>query len=551
MVTNGVKKADAPVGAGIPDNAASPQSPPEFDEFGVSTNFPTTSWDTFAFGQERRNGSAGGYLLQRDSSGVPLEKLIEMRRKDAQTRALLRLLTLPIMSCVREGEWVTPPDVEGADKEVAYANQVFTLPPTLGGMTTPLRLVLKQTLLALVDGFSVFEPCWQVPKSGPLKGKITLRKLAHRDSRTLTFRVDDNGGFDGLQQIVRAPDNTIKTIDIPKEKALFFTVQAEENPFYGVSMFEAAWYNFDVKTKLYYASQMAAQHAAVPQRIGKYPAHAGSAKRNAFGQAVGNLGFNSHMTMPSGEDWDVQTLQSNSGFDFIRLIEHQSHLQAKSVLLHFMDSENRLAVIENGGQDASADMFVQALTSIMDEIAEMWSIHLMPKLIDWNFNSGKYPFYRFGQLGDTARDAVKDVFGQIVTSGMLNCTPEFMREAEEKLALRLGFDIDYAEIRKREEEAAAKRAELEEAEAAAGGQPPGEGEEGPPSEDEEAQPPEGEEEEDESSAAPTPSRREQRDGTQMQDDGTFALSGVDQAYVDEIVRAAQELNMIGRSGGDE
>lgn len=470
-----------------PTAMAKPKESELGEEMGVSQSFPVSSYETFAYGTnfQELSKDAGAFLLGRSPNAVPVEKLIEMRRRDSQTRMLLRMFTLPILSCLQEGEWVMPPDVKGGEKEVEFANQMFRLPPYAGGMTSSLSLVLKQTLLMLVEGFSVFEEVRQVPKSGPLKGKIVLRKMAHRNASTIRFVVDDHGGFNGIVQEAYRPDGTKLSVGIPKENVLFHTCMPEENPYYGVSLFESAWYNYDIKSKMYYVAHIAAQMGAVPGRVGTVPMHASKSEKAAFSRALKDFAFNNSMMLPAG--YGLTPFNSTSGFDFLKYIDHHSMQQAKSVLLQFAESQNRLAVIENGGNDASADFFIQSLESIMDDISEAWSHHLMPKYIDWNFGSAKYPVWKFGPISDSARDVIAETFRAIVTSSFLNCTPEFMREVEEKLAARLGLDIDYKAIREREQEAAEQQAEIAEAEAEAeqAAQAPepeaeGEGEQGPP-----------------------------------------------------------------------
>lgn len=492
---------------------ARPTKAEDGQEFGVATSFPVTSYDNFAAIAPDHMEGQSVYLLGKAEGAVPVEKLIEMRRRDAQTRSLLRLLILPILACTADGQWVAPEDVKDSEKEVEFANQMFSLPPYSGGMSVPLNLVVKQHLLALVEGFSVFEEVRYVPKVGPLKGKWCLRKLAHRNASTIRFLVDDHGGFAGVVQRARKPDNTILETPIAQPDVLFYTMHPEENPYYGVSMFESSWYNYDIKSKLYYVAQVAAQINAVSGRVGSYPHHATPTQRNAFSKALSDFAFNNSLMLPPG--FDLKPFQSSGTFPFLDFIKYHNSQQAKSVLLQFADSDQRLAVIENGGADASADFFIQALESIMDDIAQTWSVHLMPKYIDWNFGSGKYPVWKFGSLSDSARDVVKEIFTSIVTSGILNCTPEFMRETEERLAARLGYDIDYEAIREREAEAAEAAAAQQEAEALAAERLPEEEEAGVPGED----------------SAPEAV------------DEDVALSG--RAAVDDLVRMASELQQSG------
>lgn len=425
-------------------------------EFGSVQTFPTASWAEFAYGKSHGNAD-GAFVIARDASAVPLKDLVEMRRRDGQTRALLRLFTLPILSCLKEAEWVAPEYIDGgADEEVEFANQMFRLPPAAGGMTSSLDTIMRYTLLGILEGFSVFEEVRQIPDSGPLKGKITLRKLAHRDASTIKFRVDETGGFNGVNQTFKNHKGELVTVTIPKEKSWFWTANFEENPFYGVSFFETAWYHYEIKTKLYYIAHIASQFAAVPGRIGKAPQNATGPQKAAFAKALQTFAFNTSLVVP--HDYDVDSFNGTTGFNFLSLIDHHAHMQAKSVLMQFADTEDRMVLIDNGKADASADMYIKALESIMAQIAESWTVHLMPKYIDWNFGSHKYPVFRFGQLSDSAKDGIREVFTSVVTSSVLNCTPEFIREMEKKLAVRFGLDIDYETIEGNEQEAARQQA---------------------------------------------------------------------------------------------
>lgn len=390
-----------------------------------------------------------------NNNPVPLDDLVEMRRRDGQARALVRLFILPILSAFADGEWIAPKGDDAADDEVEFANNMWNLPPQAGGMTTSKSAVLKKMLQGLTDGFAVFEEVRQVPEDGPLKGKIVLRKLAYRDPRTIRFRVDDKGGFNGIRQVANINGQALDVV-IPKEKVFYWTCNAEENPFYGVSMFESAYYHYEIKKKLYYIAHLAAQFAAVPGRIGKIPKGADPRQVQGFKQSLMNFAFNTAMIAPDG--YDVTPFNGHSGFDFIKLIDHHNHMMSKSVIASFLDSEQRATLIEVGRVDPNSDFFVMALESLMDDIAEHLTTYLMPKYIDWNFGTKKYPIFKFSQLSDTAKGTIKELFQSVVTSSVLNSTPEFVRELEKKLSRALDLDIDYDEIEKQEKEVAEEEA---------------------------------------------------------------------------------------------
>lgn len=484
-----------------------PKPGKEEDEIGYAE--PLTGagwWLEFPMGVNTKKGQ----LVAPNNSLVSIDDLIEMRRKDGQARALLRLFQLPILNALKAGEWTRPDDMEetaesdtaktpeeAGDKapsaeegtvaedvgqtdeadeplpgqdEVDFANAMWNLPPNLGGMTVSRSKMVRQVLLGLMEGFSAFETVYWIPDEGPLKGKWALKKLAHRDARTIKFLIDDKGGFDGLRQIasVRGSSGPQATdVTMPADKSWYWACNEEENPFYGVSMFESAWFHWDVKRKLYYMAHIAAQMSAVKARVGYIPPNASPNEVASFKTALADLAFNGAMTAKGGSElttFKVDTLDSNTGFPFLDMINHQNLQMAMSVLAKFLNEENRQVLIENGDTDASTDYFVMALEAIMEEIAESWTRYLMPKFIDWNFDSGIYPVYHFGPLSDSTKDIVKEMLIAVATAQSSQLTPEFIREAEKQMADRLGLDIDYDEIDKREaveREAAQKQKDLE------------------------------------------------------------------------------------------
>lgn len=422
------------------------------EELGVPSYLPFGSWYDFS--------AAHGGAEIANTNPVGIDALVEMRRRDGQARALMRLFTYPIRAAVREGKWQSPDGDENMP-EAKFAQDMFYLPPAAGGMSSTVSRFVRECLLGVVEGFSVFEEVRHVPKDGPLKGKVVLKKLAHRDSTTVRFVVDDEGGFNGVRQVAHRPTTQeIVDVHIPREKSWYWAANEEENPFYGVSFFESAWYHYDIKKRLYYIAHIAAQQAAVPGRVGEVPANADPKKVTAFRKALADFAFNTAMTHP--ENYKVTPFSMNSQFDFLKLIDHHNHMMSKSVLAGFLDEENRQTLIDNGTADASSDLFVMTVESIMHGIEENLTNYLMPKYIDWNFGGKNYPVFKFGQIADSARDVVKEMLVTIASAQSSQWTPEFIREMEKQMAARLGLEVDYDEVEKREEEEQKKVAKMEE-----------------------------------------------------------------------------------------
>lgn len=416
-------------------------------EYGTRSNTALTSWNEF-----RRDA----YQIYDRDHRVSIEQLITMRRSDGQARAINRLVTLPVRIALQQGKWVAPSE-GGGEEEVEFANLMWSLPPVLGGMTTPASALADQILLASCDGFAPFELVSHVPKEGPLKGMKTLRKMAYRDPRTVTLLQDSKGGYAGFKQDVVDAKGKHKQVALSPAKTALFTVNGHENPFYGVSFFESAYPHYEAKMKWYYISEQAGQFAAVPGRIGTVPRAAKAPDVMAFKQALENFYFNT--TMLKKEGYTVDSFNSMSGFNFMGYIDHHNMMMAKSVLASFFESEQRTVLVENSTEDASADIFLLAMEALAEDFASVLTNHVMPKYIKENFkNSDKFPVFKPGPLSDSTRKQISDLFRTVAVSGILNTTPELVRELEKHVAGELGLNVDYADIERREQEAAEQQA---------------------------------------------------------------------------------------------
>ena len=381
---------------------------------------------------------------------VSVRQLVTMRRRDGQARALYRLLTKPLLSAMKNAD-VVPADGEvGGVKEAQFCKDLLFAPRAQGGMTHSFDRFVKQMLLALFNGFSAWEMVYWVPKTGPNKGKITLRKLDWRPSETLTFLLDGQGEFNGFRQRTFFQGRTID-VKIDKETALYYAHEEAERPFYGVSMFESAFYHYDKKEKLYYIAHLAAQRAAVGLRVGTMVPNAPAQDKANFVKALAQLGLAQYIALPTA-DWTVQTLnEAAARFDFLGLINHHNSQMSKSVLAQWFDNEQGggqgdSTLVDFGKQDDVT--YFLMLEGILEEMAEIINTHVFPRFVDWNFGSGKYPQFKWGPLTEEAKAAIQDTFDKLATAGQqANVTPEFMLELEQRMATDFGFDIDYDKVK--------------------------------------------------------------------------------------------------------
>lgn len=371
-----------------------------------------------------------------------VRQLVNMRTRDGQARALYRLITLPIRSALNTKK-IVPSSDDGLE-EADFIDQVFSLPPQLGGMQESVDNFISYMLMALFDGFSAFELVYHIPAFGPLDGRITLKKIAHRPSETVKFLIDDNGEFAGFRQQTMFKGEVID-VEIPKNRSLYFTVQEEERPFYGISFFQSAFFHYDKKDKLYYLAHLAAQHRAVGSRIGTIPTGASRRDVQKFRQALSDYGFAQGMTIPSG--YKVQNEYPGAAFDFLDIINHHNSQMSKSVLAAFFDQAQGgdKAIVDFGHQ--SDAMFMMMLQAIMTDIAETINNKIIPRLIDWNFGTGEYPKFTWGAFTDDQKQSITKIFDRLATAGAgVNVSPDFMLELEQRMAEDLSLNIDYDRV---------------------------------------------------------------------------------------------------------
>lgn len=415
------------------------------EEMGVSLNLPfssmvdASSWEVL------------------NPEPITVDRLVNMRRSDAQVRALMRLVTLPIRAALRTAHVVAD---EGGSEQAKFIEEMLSLPAAAGGMMIPFRQVINQAMLAVVDGFAPFELVWKMPTDGPLAGKYTIHKMARRPPGTVTFITNDKGEYSGFRQRTHLHGQTVDAI-IKPENSFYFAAQEEENPYYGVSYFLPAYWHHDKKIKMYYLLHLAAQMAAVPGRVGIEPPNASKQQKDAFFKALKDYGLGGALRLPMGFEFTEYNRKIELP-QFVEIINHHNLMMSKSILAQeSMDAGERTnaPLVMNGTE--SADLFVQQVTTIMEDFENQINTMLIPNLIDWNFGSGKYPHWKFADLTGDQRTVMRQIFGALSVSPSVNVTPDFVFELEQQVAKELGMDtLDY-EGKLRTEFEKSKKLEIE------------------------------------------------------------------------------------------
>lgn len=351
-----------------------------------------------------------GYLLNGeaiDTSKLKISDFVKMRQNDGTASALYNILTLPILSLT----WDIKPDPDDTDSiQATFVEDALRKPPHKGGMSTPMSLVLADMLRAVLEGYRLFEKVYELNADG----KVVYAKIAPRDNQTLTLRLDDRGGFNGAKQAAMFGSD-YRDVVIPVERCFLFTYGKDKNFIFGESAFIAAYQHYDEKRKLYYLGRLAAQALSIPPKVAKAPKGAKQDQMDGVAAALNNLvGVNSATVLPDG--FGLENVNLSSGkFDVMGLIDHHNAEMARSVLAHFL----MLGTQSSGSgswalSSDQSDMFIMALKGLVKNMEEHITSYLIPDLINYNFDSPKFPRFEFAEMTDSTIGMLKEAFLKIL-----------------------------------------------------------------------------------------------------------------------------------------
>lgn len=355
-----------------------------------------------------REGIIGSYDSEENPDELTPEDYIEMQRNDGEVQAIVRLLTLPIVSTPI---YILPAKNDKGERN--FIETVFLSPSYLGGMTTPLPFIIADMTRAIFEGFRLYEKVARIIEEGEYKGKVGWKKLAPRDARTVNLKADQHGGFEGAYQSATFGEKTVN-VSIPPEKCVLFTFQKEKHWLYGESILKTAYYHYDKKHKLYYISHKKAEIDTTGLKILKINQTITPAEREKAEEVIDTIGINTRISLPPGIELEIQR-GGEGGFDPMPLIDHHNNQMAKSALVQVLD---QVKYAYPYGKGTPASQYVDlAIQSIMKQMETTLNIYAVAPLIDWNFRTKAYPEIRFEKLADASTAFLRDVFNQIMRAG--------------------------------------------------------------------------------------------------------------------------------------
>lgn len=362
--------------------------------------------------------------------------------RDGTVEALFNILTMPILA----SEYDIKPADESTEAKVQaeFVRNNLLSESYKGGIETPFDLFLDQSMMALVDGFQVWEKVYRLNNN-----RYELKKLALRDSRSVEIRSDLKDGYQGIRQT----QEDGSTVVIPAYKTFLFTPGKRYDQYYGRSIFTALWRNYDKKWKLEYLDSIALQNDAIKPKVlkntGDTLAKADDKVMSKVLNVLSRLGkVNSTATLPP--NYELEVLNSE-GRDPHQSIERQNSEMARVFLANFMllGSQGTSSTGSFALSDTQAKMFRMSLESVMNKLAAHINQYLIADLVDINFSEPHYPVFAFEKLDNEVVGAIFNAFTTMIQKDRMS--DAMASEIEDATATRLGFDVEKIKQRRTEQ----------------------------------------------------------------------------------------------------
>lgn len=387
----------------------------------------------------REIGSAGtGVFTDYEAEKMKLNrprKITDYRDmlRDGTVEALFNILTMPILA----SEYDIKPADESTEAKVQaeFVRNNLLNESYKGGIETPFDLFLDQSMMALVDGFQVWEKVYRLNNN-----RYELKKLALRDSRSVEILSDLKDGYQGIKQT----QEDGSTVVIPAYKTFLFTPGKRYDQYYGRSIFTALWRNYDKKWKLEYLDSIALQNDAIKPKVlkntGSTLAKDDDKVTSKVLNVLSRLGkVNSMATLPA--NYELEVLNSE-GRDPHQSIERQNSEMARVFLANFMllGSQGASSTGSFALSDTQAKMFRMSLESVMNKLTAHINQYIIADLIDINFSEPRYPVFAFEKLDNEVVGAIFNAFTTMIQKDRIS--DAMASEIEDATATRLGFDVE-------------------------------------------------------------------------------------------------------------
>lgn len=378
---------------------------------------------------------------------IKIEDYRKMLDNDTTVEALYNIFTMSILAATYHIDADSNDEME---VQAEFVRRNLLEPPHKGGIQTPMSLFIDQSLAAIYEGFALFEKVYEVRGD-----KLVIKRLAHRDSTTLTLIRDSEGGFGGARQKASDVDGVYHDVMLLPQKCFLFTYGKSRSYLYGRSAFKPLYPRYDKKRRLEYLDSIALQADAIKPKVLRRTADGVISDqlkkaRNKALEVLGRLGkHNSVASLPYGYELDVLNTE---GRDPHQSIERQNSEMARAFHASVILTATQGSASNVGSYSLSTnqkDLLQTAITGVMRLLEAHINQYLIADLIDLNFAERHYPEFHFDTPDESIISAVFEAFKLLVQKDKVS--DDIAAGIEESTATRLGIDLEAIKKRRQED----------------------------------------------------------------------------------------------------
>lgn len=271
----------------------------------------------------------------------------------------------------------------------------------MGDMSHSLAVAVDDAMTAQWFGFSILEIVWKRRQgrsqtnrasSAYDDGLIGVRKLAIRRQETIASWIfDDNGGVQGVVQT----DSEYKEREIPIEKLLHFVVIHDRANPEGLALAEVAYKSWHMLENFEIIDGIGAERSHVGLPVFTWQSPPNETDRAAI-EALGQglvVNEQAYVALPGPlVKFDLVSI-TNTNADALRARINQLRWELTGLVF---GNYIRLGTTDTGNRALSetlADAFTKGVDAVLENIAEVFNQHLIPRLFAYNpsFTVEQYP----------------------------------------------------------------------------------------------------------------------------------------------------------------
>lgn len=302
-----------------------------------------------------------------------------------------------------------------------------------------IRRILREALSAMDFGFSVGEIVWEVAEYDDTRA-IAIKNIKHREPENIKIESDAHGN---IKRFVQEP-NWGERIEMPPSKVWHYAHNTEFGNHYGVSDLRAAYKNWWSKKFIVNFWNVFLERLGQPMTTMKYPLGSSEELKSTLRSILSGLSTKTEILVPEGVEIELIEAQRSSKADYAEALLYHDNAIARAMLV--------VALLGVGGgdvrrgSDSQSRLHLRVLFKMADEIARdllhTFVHQVVKQLVDFNFDTNKYPRLFFQDYGEFEGIEVADTIRLLHAAGILDMDQEDVNYARSVLGLPLRHEDD-------------------------------------------------------------------------------------------------------------